>query len=91
MRAHVLNRKAPGRLAAALLLPVMFVLPAAPVCAATLQVLPGASIQAAIDAAAHQPGVKEVIIRSPAVNIVCAAHQAPYCTHIAVSIDGVES
>jgi len=45
-------------------------------------------IRSAIDAAAHNAGVKEVIIRSPAANIVCDASQAPYCTGITVAIDG---
>lgn len=47
-------------------------------------------IRSAIDAAAHQPGVKEVVISTPAANIVCANHQAPYCTSITVTIAGVE-
>lgn len=37
-------------------------------------------IRSAIDAAAHQPGVKEVIIHAPAANIACSESQAPYCT-----------
>lgn len=45
-------------------------------------------IRSAIDAAAHNAGVKEVIIRSPAANIICNASQAPYCTGITVAIDG---
>lgn len=48
-------------------------------------------IRSAIDAAAHQPGVKEVVINSPAVNIACGNSQAPWCTSIVVQISGVES
>lgn len=48
-------------------------------------------IRSAIDAAAHNAGVKEVIIKSPAANIVCADYQAPYCNGITVTIDGIES
>lgn len=42
-------------------------------------------IRSAIDAAAHQPGVKEVVINSPAVNIACGKSQAPWCTSIVVN------
>lgn len=48
-------------------------------------------IHSAIDAAAHQPGVKRVIIKSPPDNIVCTASTAPWCTDINVTIDGVET
>lgn len=48
-------------------------------------------IKSAIDAAAHNAGVKEVIIDAPAANIVCADRQAPYCTGITVRIAGIES
>lgn len=47
-------------------------------------------IRSAIDAEAHKAGVKEVIIVSPAANLICADHQAPYCTVIVVSVAGVE-
>lgn len=47
-------------------------------------------IRSAIDAEAHKAGVKEVIIDVPAVNLICADHQAPYCTAIVVSVAGVE-
>ncbi|HJW26434.1 MAG TPA: baseplate J/gp47 family protein [Rhodocyclaceae bacterium] len=47
-------------------------------------------VHSAIDKAAHQPGVKEVIIKSPPTKIVCSAGQAPYCIGRTVTIDGVE-
>lgn len=47
-------------------------------------------VRSAIDAAAHNAGVKEVIIRSPTANIVCAPSHAPYCTAINVTVDGFE-
>ncbi|MBI2306098.1 MAG: baseplate J/gp47 family protein [Rhodocyclales bacterium] len=53
--------------------------------------LDGDIIRSAIDAAAHQPGVKKVVIDSPAADIVCGPHQAAYCTGIAVTIAGIES
>lgn len=48
-------------------------------------------ICSAIDAAAHQPGVKKVVINSPAADIVCGPGQAPWCTAVVVSIAGIES
>lgn len=48
-------------------------------------------IRSAIDAAAHQPGVKKVIINSPAADVVCNDAQAAWCTGIAVRVAGVES
>lgn len=53
--------------------------------------LDGDVIKSAIDAAAHQPGVKKVTIASPAADVVCGPSQAPYCTGITVSIAGVEA
>lgn len=41
-------------------------------------------VPSAIDAAAHRPGVKEVIIHSPAAKITCGSNQAPYCTGITI-------
>lgn len=58
--------------------------------AAGHHVLGGDIIKSAIDAAAHNSGVKEVIIRSPAVNVVCEKSHAPYCFDITVSVDGIE-
>lgn len=52
--------------------------------------LDGDIIRSAIDAAAHQPGVKKVVIDSPAADIVCGPHQAAYCTGITVTIAGIE-
>ncbi len=37
-----------------------------------------------IYAALHQPGVKKVILTSPAADIIAQGHQAPYCTNITV-------
>ena len=48
-------------------------------------------VKSAIDAAAHNSGVKEVIIRSPAANVVCTESHAPYCTAITVAVDGIEA
>ncbi len=48
-------------------------------------------VRSAIDAAAHNSGVKEVIIRSPEVNVVCDEGHAPYCTALAVAVDGIEA
>jgi len=48
-------------------------------------------VKSAIDAAAHNSGVKEVIIRSPAANVVCDVGHAPYCTAITVAVDGIEA
>lgn len=59
--------------------------------AAAQHKLDGDVIQSAIDAAAHQPGVKKVVINSPAADVVCGAGQAPWCTGITVSIAGVEA
>lgn len=47
-------------------------------------------IRSAIDAAAHQPGVKEVAITAPAANLICADNQAPWCSGIIVTVTGVE-
>lgn len=44
----------------------------------------------AITAAAQQPGVKRVLVNSPAAEVVCAIGAAPWCTGIAVAIAGVE-
>jgi phage-related baseplate assembly protein len=52
--------------------------------------LDGDVIKSAIDAAAHQPGVKKVVINSPAADVVCGPGQAPWCTGITVTIAGVE-
>lgn len=54
-------------------------------------VLGGDVIRSAIAAAAHQSGVKEVLITAPAVNVVCSEGQAPWCTGIAVTIAGIEA
>jgi phage-related baseplate assembly protein len=51
----------------------------------------GDVIDTAIDAAAHQTGVKKVIKNSPAADVVCGPGQAPYCTGITVTIAGVEA
>lgn len=48
-------------------------------------------IRSAIDAAAHQSGVKKVVIASPLADIVCAAGEAPWCTGIAVDVVAIES
>lgn len=48
-------------------------------------------IRSAIDAAAHQSGVKKVVITSPAADIVCSAGQAPYCTGITVTVAAIEA
>lgn len=48
-------------------------------------------VKSAIDAAAHNSGVKEVIIKSPAANVVCDESQAPFCTAITVTVDGIEA
>ena len=48
-------------------------------------------VRSAIDAAAHQSGVKKVVIVSPPADIVCAASQAPWCTGIDVAIVAIES
>lgn len=48
-------------------------------------------VRSAIDAAAHQPGVKKVTIASPAADVVCGDHQAPWCTGITITIAGVEA
>lgn len=53
--------------------------------------LGGDIIRSAIDAAAHNSGVKEVMIRSPAANVVCDVAHAPSCTAIAVTVDGIEA
>ncbi|MDO8931444.1 MAG: baseplate J/gp47 family protein, partial [Rhodocyclaceae bacterium] len=53
--------------------------------------LDGDIIRSAIDAAAHRPGVKKVVINSPAADVVCAKWQAPYCTAITVTPVGVEA
>lgn len=42
-------------------------------------------------AAARQPGVQKVILRSPAANIPSTKQQAPYCTNISVLDGGVYS
>lgn len=47
-------------------------------------------IRSAIDAAAHQPGVKEVTIDSPTENVLCGPGEAPRCADIQVYIVGVE-
>lgn len=39
-----------------------------------------------IYAALHQPGVQRVILGAPVEDLVCAAHEAPYCTGITLSI-----
>ena len=59
--------------------------------AAAHHTLDGDIIRSAIDAAAHRPGVKKVVINSPSADIVCGQSQAPYCTGITVTIAGVES
>lgn len=59
--------------------------------AAAHHILGSDIIPSAIDAAAHQPGVKKVTIASPLAEIVCGPGEAPYCTSIAVAIAGVES
>ena len=51
----------------------------------------GHIMQSAIDAAAHQAGVKRVIINAPAENIECTDHEAPYCTEIKVNILRIEN
>lgn len=45
----------------------------------------------AIYAAAHQAGVKRVVLRSPLADIVTTIGQAPFCTGVTVGIDGVEA
>lgn len=59
--------------------------------AAAQHKLDGDVIKSAVDAAAHQPGVKKVVINSPAADVVCGLGQAPWCTGITVSIAGVEA
>lgn len=44
----------------------------------------------AITAAAQQPGVKRVVVNSPAAEVVCGIGEAPWSTGITVSIAGVE-
>lgn len=44
----------------------------------------------AITAAAQQPGVKRVLVNSPAAEVVCTIGEAPWCTGIVVAIAGVE-
>ena len=48
-------------------------------------------IRSAIDAAAHQSGVKKVVIVSPPADIVCSGGQAPWCTGIDVAVVAIES
>ena len=48
-------------------------------------------IRSAIDAAAHQSGVKKVVIVSPPADIACNEGQAPYCTGITVAIVAIET
>lgn len=48
-------------------------------------------IKSAIDAAAHVPGVKKVVIVSPAADIDCGIGDAPWCTGIAVTVAGIEA
>lgn len=47
-------------------------------------------IRSAIDAAAHQSGVKKVVIASPLADIVCGPGQAPWCTGITVTVAAIE-
>lgn len=47
-------------------------------------------IRSAIDAAAHQSGVKKVVIASPPADIVCSTGQAPWCTGITVTVVAIE-
>lgn len=37
-------------------------------------------------AALHQPGVQRVNLTEPAAGITCAAHEAPYCTGITITV-----
>lgn len=39
-------------------------------------------------AALHQPGVQRVTLTSPAAGVSCAAHEAPYCTGITLTVAG---
>lgn len=48
-------------------------------------------IKSAIDAAAHVPGVKKVVIVAPAADIDCGLGEAPYCTGITLTVAGVEA
>lgn len=48
-------------------------------------------IRSAIDAAAHQSGVKKVTIVSPPADIACSAGQAPWCTGITVTVVAIET
>lgn len=38
----------------------------------------------------HQPGVQNVVLTEPAQDVIIAAHQAPYCTAIAVTLGGTD-
>ena len=51
----------------------------------------GDIVLSAIDAAAHQAGVKEVIIHSPPAKVVCDYSQAPFCTGITIRPPEFES
>lgn len=46
--------------------------------------------RSAIDASAHQTGVKKVVINSPAADVICSAGEAPWCSGMTVRLASIE-
>ena len=48
--------------------------------------LAGVVARSGIDAALHVPGVNRVVLTAPADDILCEAHQAPFCESISIEV-----